>query len=139
MTRPVYVVVRAALSDPQQVEGEYEMIFLPRMPVRAFARREDADACCKALLARARREVRPFDVDVTINAPFEEDIINGVKRLGLPPLAPSEKPQGELGLKLDLEAWWPRVATQITDEQRAALWELFQIPPLFEVREMAVE
>jgi hypothetical protein len=100
----MYLVVRAALADPDMVEGEYEMIFLPRMPVRAFARREDAEAHCKALRARAMREVRPFDVDVTTNAPFEEDVIAGVKRLGLPPLAPSEKSQGALGLKLDLEA-----------------------------------
>jgi hypothetical protein len=140
MKRPTYIVVRAALSEDDEVEGDSDMPFLPRMPVRAFARREEAEALCQALRLRAMRELRPFDVGTTaFVAPDEEEVIKGVERLGLPLLRRSGQSQGARGLGLDLEAWWPRVATQITDEQRAGLWELFEIPPLFEVREMNVE
>jgi hypothetical protein len=136
MKRSTYVVVRAAFSDDED-EGEPEMLFLPRIPVRAFARREDAQAYCEALRLRAMRELCPFDV-VAYDAPDEDEVIKGVERLGLPLLRRSGRQQGAPRLSLDLEGWWPHVVTQLTDEQRAALWELFQLP-LFEVREMSVE
>jgi hypothetical protein len=97
------------------------------VPVRAFASRADAESHAAELMAAARRAINPFVLfDPVVPEPLEN-------------LAALDLPEGHPA-KEEYDGWvpwWDRCQEAATDDQRAAVWALLGVPPLFDV--VAVE
>ena len=103
-----------------------------RLPLRLFADRADAERHCRELTAAARRATNPF---LVCDWEATEAVRAELARLDLPlPWPDHEENYGDAWAE-----WWDLCQDELTDEQRAALWDLFGVRPLFEVAEVELE
>jgi hypothetical protein len=96
-----------------------------RVPVRAFSTRAAAEAFTAEQLAAVRRTMNPFHMWVCEY--LGDDAREKLAALGLPLPMPAEEWYG------DWSGWWDSCQEAVTDEQRAAVWAVFDGPPLFDV------
>ena len=93
------------------------------VPLEVFATREKAEARRRELEAVAHHELSPFlfgDLN-QLSRIDEEEFSLEVDKLGLPP------PQGfewEGRAFCDWSGWWDILAGDMTDDQRAGVWDL---------------
>lgn len=112
------------------------------VPVRAFADRAAADACCRELEAEARRQMPPGRV--TVDGHLDEGDATAwcerVAALGLTPPALIPSPRGRLrdGFldNATVLRWWAGYATTATPELQEAVWESLPGPRFYDVVEV---
>lgn len=116
-----YLVQRAVGGGPSWYHDEHNP-HPSGVPVRLFAREEDAVAHKNELEARARREVYPFstyNVSDNVTRLSEKQVIDRLIKLGVKP------PQSEKHYNYrDWTKWWSRVGDEVTQEQLDAIWTL---------------
>jgi hypothetical protein len=134
------VVCRAACSVEVTEEGEFELdLGSGRVPVAAFTDRGRADLHAAELTRRARAELSPLLVmrpncilNYTSNR-GEGEWVRRFAELGLA-LPKEHPPKG----RVDRYDWdgWAATSPLLSEEQRAAIWELCDREPLYEVVEV---
>jgi hypothetical protein len=98
------------------------------VPLRLFASREAAERLVAELTAEARRTMNPFHLnDYEVPDPIRKYL----KKLRLS-ACPKEQWSEEW------QEWWDRCADEMTDDQRAAVWAMFDALAPYEVIEITV-
>jgi hypothetical protein len=99
------------------------------LPVAVFASKKKAEAHCKALEEQARRELSPaqfFEEAEMATSLDEKTLVKRIQALSLPAPEKQER-QGYSStyVVLGWDDWWDRCSPEMTDEQRTAVWDLF--------------
>jgi hypothetical protein len=109
-------------------------------PVAAYADRARAEAHCAELEAEARTHLSPFnflephwmeDFSTLSREEFEQQILAVVPGTSLP-----SKPERR---ERDWAKWWDDLVDRLSDEQREAVWGLFDQLHFYAVVETALE
>jgi hypothetical protein len=128
MSGTMYLVVRRAVcAAGRGCADQFCTDTGSRVPIRLFAARGPAERFVADLYAEAHRTMNPFQLN-----DYPDALHTKLKQLGLPPRCLKE-------LQGDLVVWWDRVADELTDEQRAAVWGLFDVPQPYEIVPVEVE
>lgn len=126
----MYLVVRRAVDrNGGACEDQFGSDTGSRVPLRLFASRAKADAFAARLCAEARRTLNPF---LLLNDYLNADERRKLADFAFPVACPDDQWHEEWG------TWWDLCQDLITDEQRAAVWALFDVTPPFEVVEIEV-
>ena len=146
----LYLVTRVCIGDAGYTIDQNDANNGSRVPLKAFANRDDAIAYRVKLERRAWRTVNPFRLvraesnwvfsllfdandDRLPNGMSEEQILLAVQKLGLN--APRLVDNGDSG---DWVGWWDATAPLLSDEQFAEIWDIFSGFRLFEVADVQV-
>lgn len=131
MSGTAYIVVRRALGEEGAVcDDQFTNDTGSRVPLRLFTTRTAAEACAAALSAEVRGLVSPF---TQIGGYVSEDEIKRLAALRLPVDCPDDS------WHEDWRVWWDMCQDLITDEQRAAVWDVFAEMPPYEVLEVELD
>jgi len=99
------------------------------LPVGVFASRKKAEAFCQALEEQAQRELSPvqFFQELEMASELDEEVvIERLQALGLPaPAMYLEEHSWGTYTKPDWSGWWDQCAPDLTEEQRAGIWQQF--------------
>jgi hypothetical protein len=99
------------------------------VPVRAFTNRKAAEAYRQTLEAEARATFSPAHLEHDLT---REDFRARLQALGLKPLNPRSKEWDSLKTFRD---WWVEHAAELSPEQRAAVWKVFDEVTFYRVTE----
>jgi hypothetical protein len=102
-------------------------------PVRAFADKAAAEACRDALEAEARASFSPA---LFAGYSMPKGLTAKIKKLGLEPPKLDKEAYKQAD---DLREWWAKNAAEITAEQHAALWAMFDDVHLYRVSTQKLE
>jgi hypothetical protein len=131
MSKTLYVVERAAYRAWDHDGLHYTRCESDQgdsyTPVRGFSDQAEADAYRAALEAEARASLSPA-LFASYSVPA--NLAERIESLGLKPPKLSEKAY-EYGK--EFRKWWVEHAEELTAEQQAALWELFDDVTLYRV------
>ncbi len=147
----LYLVTRACIGDDGYTIDDDGANNGSRVPLKAFAHRDDAIAYRAELERRAWRTVNPFHLvtaelnwissslfdsynDRLPNGMSEQQILLAVQKLGLN--APRQADSYDISG--DWIGWWDATAPHLSDEQFAEIWNIFSGFRLFEVAEVEV-
>ena len=156
-SKSLYLVTRACIGDAGYTIDQNGANNSSRVPLKAFANRDDAIAYRAELERRAWRTVNPFHLacgesnwafaalfdvdddrmpngdDRLPNGMNEQQIVLALQKLGLN--APRPVDRYDSG---DWVGWWDATAPLLSDEQFAEIWDIFSGFRLFEVADVQV-
>ena len=109
------------------------------VPLRLYITRTEAETECVERLRCAHRMVNPFIIYESLSGEYDYDEDEDVDELAerLKFIGLSEQPPLDRYALKDWPTWWDNYQDRINDEQRAAVYQLFNQRPLFEVVEIA--
>lgn len=111
-------------------------------PIRSFLTREKAEAHCLTLERKKRKGLNPFNygglgVSLGSYTSLHADTFKErIRARGLEPPKFDRRGRAEMG---ELYSWWEKVADDLTEEQRHAVWDLLDQVRFFTVVSVEVE
>jgi hypothetical protein len=143
--RELFLVVRMPLAGGHRygcypIIGQHEND-MREVPVRAFAKKADAEAYARELDAEVRAHI-PLPLLAEVIDRFDRLTDNALStRLpallaehGMPPITFGRRPIG-----VEFREWWAKHAADLSADQRAALWEPFAGMTFHWVKQIEVE
>lgn len=142
MTQSIYVVQRKALEsrDVFQVDQcEYNLT----VPTKAFVMRSEAEKVKRKLEESARKEICPFALAEGLEDDYQERTSLSAEQI-LQKLGewniPKPKARKSHGYKYyEWTKWWHQVVDQLSDEQREAVWSIFDKVEFYKIAECDLE
>jgi hypothetical protein len=106
-----------------------------RVPLKLFPARAEAEAYRDELARRDCHTMNPFHLYAGVEpGPDEETLCGRLRELGLAHIPPAS-----VWYLSEWRTWWDAQQDNLTDDQRAAVWNLFSVRPLYEVTEIELE
>jgi hypothetical protein len=139
MAKVLFLVCRAAFTNYGELERSAYSSEFSYTPKGLCQDRTTAEAWARAAEQELRQSLSPFSLGIDLDRITSLGGHGFRKRLAelqipeVDNMPPNDEPWGG-----DWARWWARVADRLTDEQRNAVWDLFDRLKLVEVHEVKV-